>query len=133
MISVPRGNAEISRQVAAKGLKTALNILHKWGCDSEQVQAILQISRAAYFKYRKEPEAASLSRDQIERISCVLNIHAALRTIFENPENLYGFMAMKNGNPYFNGKAPLEIISGGSFAALYETYKRVDALRGGLW
>jgi len=40
-----------------------------------------------------------LSQDQLTRASYVLNIHAALRTVFENPENLYGFMAMPNNNP----------------------------------
>src|SRR5690606_2671142 len=112
---------------ANTGLKAALNILSRWGCTPEQCQAILQVSRTAFFKYRKEPEAANLTHDQVERISLLLNIHAALRTIFENPENVYGFMAMENDNPFFNGKTPLEIISRGSFAALYETFKRIDA------
>lgn len=120
-------------QLAATGLKTVLTILERWGCTAEQVQKILQISRPAYYKYRKNPQQASLTQDQLERLSYLLNIHACLRTLFENPKNVYGFMALKNDNPYFNGKSPLEIISTGQFAALYETFRRVDALRGGLW
>ena len=42
-------------------------------------------------------------------------------------------MALPNHNPYFNGNSPLAIISCGQFAALYETFKRIDALRGGMW
>ena len=71
--------------------------------------------------------------DQIERLSYLVNIHGCLRMIFENPKNVYGFMALKNDNPYFNGKSPLEIISTGQFPALYETFRRIDVLRGGLW
>ncbi|HKK57307.1 MbcA/ParS/Xre antitoxin family protein [Marinobacter sp.] len=119
--------------LSAAGLKTVLTILDHWGCSAEQVQKILQVSRPAYYKYRKTPGQASLSQDQLERLSYVLNIHGSLRTLFENPRNVYGFMALKNDNPFFNGKSPLEIISTGQFAALYETFKHIDALRGGLW
>lgn len=119
--------------LSAAGLKAVLAILARWGCSPEQVQKILQISRPAYYKYRKSPQQASLSQDQLERLSYVLNIHGSLRTLFENPKNVYGFMSLKNDNPFFNGRTPLEVISTGQFAALYETFKRIDALRGGLW
>lgn len=122
-----------ARKLSATGLKVVLNILEKWGCTAEQVQAILRISRPAFYKYRKKPEDASLNQDQLERLSYLLNIHGSLRIIFENPDNVYGFMSMPNDNPFFNGKSPLSLISTGSFAALYETFKRIDALRGGLW
>lgn len=121
------------KRQAGIGLKAALRILEKWGATPDQVQKILRISRAAYYKYRDIPESASLDSDQLERISYLLNIHAALRTLFENPENVYGFMGMANHNPYFNGRAPLELIATGQLGVLYETFKRVDALRGGLW
>lgn len=124
---------KLSQAAAGTGLKSALRILAKWNATADQVQGVLRISKPAYYKYRQAPEAASLTADQIERISYLLNIHASLRIIFENPENVYGFMAMPNDNPYFNGRSPLEIISTGNFGALYETYKRIDALRGGLW
>lgn len=119
--------------LSTAGLKAVLTILDRWGCRAEQVQKILQISRPAYYKYRKTPEQASLNQDQLERLSYVLNIHGSLRTLFENPKNVYGFMSLPNDNPFFNGKTPLEVISSGQFAALYETFKHIDALRGGLW
>lgn len=121
------------RHNAATGLKTVFTILDKWQCSPEQIQRILQISKAAYYKYRNDPYCASLTQDQIERISYVLNIHSNLRLLFDNPQNLYGFMALPNHNPYFNGNSPLAIISSGQFAALYETFKHIDALRGGMW
>lgn len=121
------------RKAVAAGLKTALAILDKWQCSAEQIQRILQISKAAYYKYRHDPACASLSQDQVERISYLLNIHASLRLLFDNPQNVYGFMSLPNNNPYFNGASPLQVISSGEFAALYETFKRIDALRGGMW
>lgn len=115
------------------GLKTVIVILDKWGCSPEQAQAILQISKASFYKFKKDPGAAQLTNDQVERLSYVLNIHATLRTLFENPENVYGFMALSNHNPFFNGRSPLEMLSTGHFGTLYEVYKQLDGLRGGQW
>lgn len=121
------------RRMGVSGLRAALNILDKWGCTADQGQAILRLPKATYYKYRNDPEGARLDKDQLTRISYLLNMHQALRIIFENPENVYGFMSKQNHNPYFHGRAPLEVIETGDFGALYETFKRIDTLRGGLW
>ena len=59
-------------------------------------------------------------------------MHSALRIVFSNPENTYGFMSMKNNNAFFNGATPLSIIENGDFGSLHEVAKRVDVLRGGM-
>jgi hypothetical protein len=69
----------------------------------------------------------------LERISLVLNIHATLRLVFENPDNAYGFASMPNHNDFFNGRTPLEILSQGSMISLYETYRRIHGLRNTQW
>jgi hypothetical protein len=60
-------------------------------------------------------------------------MHSALRLVFDNPENLYGFVKLPNHNEFFNGRAPLEVMAQGDMISLYETFRRLDALRGGLW
>lgn len=122
-----------ARRKSVSGLKAAFNILDKWGCTADQAQAILRLPKATYYKYRNDPESARLDRDQLTRISYLLNMHQALRIVFENPENVYGFMRKRNYNPYFHGRAPLEVIESGDFATLYETFRRIDTLRNGLW
>ncbi len=119
--------------IGAAGFKAALNILDKWGCSNEQQQAILSLPKSTFFKYKKNPDNVRLDGDHLERLSYLLNIHAYLRIIFDNPKNVYGFMGMKNNNIFFNGRSPLDIISSGKFSALYETFKRIDAMRGGHW
>lgn len=121
------------KTVASAGLIAAFNILDKWGCSAKQIQTILRVSKSAYYNYRKHPEKASLTSDQMERLSYVLNIHAHLKRLFESPTNVYGFMSMENHNPYFNGRRPLDVISTGNLGDLYETYIRVSALGAGLW
>ncbi|MFT4926400.1 MAG: hypothetical protein ACI8WB_002498 [Phenylobacterium sp.] len=114
-------------------LKVAINILDKWQCKAAQKQAILAVGRSTLYKIQDDPHSARLSVDQLERVSYILNIHQALRIIFSNPENVYGFMQMANHNPWFNGKSPLALISSGRFSTLYEVFKRIDAMRSGQW
>ena len=93
--------------------------------------ALLGIGRSTLHKYQAAPASARLSPDLLERISYLLNIHAVLRILFENPENVYGFVRMPNNNPFFNGKTPMEILSTGLMSALYEVFHHLDAIRGG--
>jgi uncharacterized protein (DUF2384 family) len=113
--------------------KMGNNILDKWGCSAAQKQAILGIPKSSFHRYQKDPDTVSLSADQLERLSYLANIHQALKLVFSNPDNAYGFMSMVNNNPYFNGKTPLSIISTGNFGALYEVFKRIDCMRNGQW
>ena len=124
-----------SRSQCVVGLRAALKVLDKWKASSEQACRILRISRSTYTRARQGDPAwsVSLDADQLQRISMVLNIHATLRLLFDNPENVYGFPAMANHNAFFNGRAPLEIMAQGDMISLYETYRRIDALRGAQW
>ncbi|WP_460122990.1 antitoxin Xre-like helix-turn-helix domain-containing protein [Pseudomonas sp. S2_C03] len=117
------------------GLRAAVGILEKWRASSEQACRILRISRSTYTRARQhDPDwSVALDADQMQRISIVLNIHAALRLVFDNPENVYGFPSMNNDNEFFNGRSPLEIMAQGDMISLYETFRRIDVLRGAQW
>lgn len=121
------------KALSMAGFKAADNILSSWGCTAQQSQNILKLSKSSYHKFKANPETTKLSDDQLERVSYLLNIHQALRIVFSNSANIYGFMTMKNHNDFFAGRTPLEIIESGKFGDLYEVARRVDALRGGLW
>ncbi|MDG1731985.1 MAG: hypothetical protein P8H39_03290 [Thalassotalea sp.] len=101
----------------------------KWHCTFEQMQYILAISKDSFIDYKNDPSKAQLSKEQIDRLSYIVNIHATLRSIFTNSENVYNFMSLKNNNSYFNGRSPLEIISEGDFVELGEVFKRITAMR----
>lgn len=127
-------NQADSKQVAATGLRTAMNIMERWGATREQMGKILRVSASTLARSKAaNGEGARLDDDQLDRISYVLNIHATLCTLFENSTNLYGFISMPNQNGFFNGRSPLEVISDGSFASLYETHRHIDGLRGAQW
>lgn len=118
------------QELAVAGFKAADRILTSWGCTTQQVQAILKLSKSSYHKFKSHPELTKLGDDQMERISHLLNIHAALRMVFSNPQNVSRFMGSANNNDFFAGRAPLEIISSGRFGDLYEVARRVSSLQG---
>jgi hypothetical protein len=124
-----------SKEQCVSGLRAALRILDKWDASSEQACRILRISRSTYTRAKQTGAewSVALDMDQMHRISFVLNIHAALRTVFDNPENVYGFPSMDNDNEFFNGRKPLDIMAQGDIVSLYETFRRIDALRGAQW
>lgn len=133
MAAVKNKQVSDKKRMSAVGFKAALNVLTKWQCKNDQIMAIMQLERSKFFKAKSNPENISLSADQLERISYILNIHSALRIVFSNPENVYGFVNKKNHNPYFNGKTPLELMSTGKFGMLHDVYRNIDTMRGGQW
>jgi len=125
----------LTKAQGVAGLRAAVGVLEKWQASGDQACRILRISRSTYTRAKqRDPDwSVGLDADQMQRISFVLNIHAALRMVFDNPENVYGFPAMANDNEFFNGRAPLEIMAQGDMISLYETFRRIDALRGAQW
>ncbi|MHC8391606.1 antitoxin Xre-like helix-turn-helix domain-containing protein [Pseudomonas sp. MDT2-39-1] len=134
-MAVPLKEQAFTKAQCVTGLRAAVGILEKWSASSDQACRILRISRSTYTRARqRDPSwSVALDSDQMQRISFVLNIHAALRLIFDNPENVYGFPSMTNHNEFFNGRSPLEIMAQGDMISLYETFKRIDVLRGAQW
>ncbi|NMX72802.1 DUF2384 domain-containing protein [Pseudomonas sp. WS 5532] len=115
-------------------LRTAVKILKKWQASEEQIEAVLKVSESIYKGENQDDESATdLDKNQLQRISMVLNIHAALRTVFENPKNLYAFPSMKNDNTFFNGKTPLEVMSQGGLADLQGTLNSIESLKNAAW
>jgi uncharacterized protein (DUF2384 family) len=121
----------LSAHAAHAAVGTALNIMDKWSCSEKEKMALLGVGRSTLHKYQAAPASARLSPDLLERISYLLNIHAVLRILFENPENQYGFLRMPNKNRFFDGQAPMDILSSGLVSALYEVHRHLDAIRDG--
>lgn len=130
-MAVATKGRDFSREQCVTGLRTAMSVLDKWRASPEQACRILRISNSTY-THAKQCDPAQpidLNSDQLHRISIVLNIHATLRTVFNNPDNVYGFPSMGNRNEFFNGRSPLEIMAQGDITAIYETLKQIDTLR----
>ncbi|SDS23839.1 hypothetical protein SAMN05216198_1507 [Halopseudomonas litoralis] len=130
--------ADIQRITAEKhqstaGLRTAITIMERWGALREQMARTLRVSSSTLARAKAGNGTITLDNDQLDRVSYVLNIHATLRLVFDNPDNVYGFVKLPNHNAFFNGRKPLDVMAEGSFASLYETFRRIDGLRGAMW
>ena len=110
------------------GLQTALRILEKWSVIREDQARILGIDP----EILGIPESSEqLESSQLEAVSFLLNIHASLREIFENPENQYGYMKYVNHNPPFYGRTPLDFILSGEPSGLKEVFYHLERVKYG--
>ncbi|WP_110689426.1 hypothetical protein [Salinicola endophyticus] len=115
------------------GLRAAVKILEKWGATPQQRVDLLQISSDTYSRAigADQDRQVSLNSDQMTRVSLVLNIHAALRALFENPANVYGYITMPNHNPGFRGRTPLESMALEGLKGMQKTFDHINALGDG--
>lgn len=123
---------EFDENKSAIGLRAAFNILDKWGASATQASSVLRISASTFACVQGKEDtdwSTSFDADVMQRISLVLNIHSALRSIFDNPDNVYGFAGMRNDNHFFNGRSPLEVMAQGDLVSLHETFRCIDSLR----
>ena len=113
---------------SSAAFRLASNILEKWSCSDNEKQKILGLSKSNYHRYLKDNNTVILSSEQLERISYLVNISESLKVMFNNKENVFGFMRMKNDNPYFCGRSPISMICNGSTETLNEVFKQINAM-----
>ncbi|RWX57303.1 MbcA/ParS/Xre antitoxin family protein [Photobacterium chitinilyticum] len=113
-------------------LPVIFNILDKWSCTQAQQVAILGLtSRSTLNKYRNHPESAKVSKDLLERMSYILNIHKCLRIMFTAEDSVYQWVQKPNSHPFFAGRSAMDIMNQGKVVDLYQIASRLNAWRGG--
>ena len=121
----------LSTEHIKTAFKVVLNVLDKWNCTTEEALKLLGLKRSTWFKYKHAPESASFSTDITERISYILNIHAALRILFSNQESIYNWVRKPNNAPFYNGRSAMDIMMQGRVVDLWAVASRLNAERGG--
>ena len=98
-------------------LQIALKILQKWKVNERQIQSILlfELSEA----------------ETNERTDLILQIDRALKIMFNNSDNIYGFMRMRNKHHLLDGLAPLELINQDNVKGLKVTLKLLRGMTSG--
>jgi hypothetical protein len=116
---------------AVFALEAVFNILAKWECTSEEKIKLLGLTRSTYFKYLKNPSSANIDVNLLERLSYLLNIHAALRILFTDPDSVYTWIKKTNKAPLFNNKSALDKMLSGYVSDLSDVSRYLNAQRGG--
>ncbi|CAM2785419.1 MbcA/ParS/Xre antitoxin family protein [Legionella worsleiensis] len=121
----------LAKEHIATAFKVVLNIFAKWHCSTDEALILLGLKRSTWFKYKNAPDRASFSHDITERISYILNIHAALRILFSDPDSVYQWVRKPNTAPFFNGRSAMDIMLQGRVVDLWAVASRLNAERGG--
>lgn len=119
-------------QQEISALRVALRILEQWQCNPTEKAVLLGTSVSTVYALAEAAERRKhLDKGLVERVSYILNIHAALRVLFALPESIYGWVRKTNDHPFFAGRSAMEVMLQGRVADLYEVSQRLQAARGG--
>jgi len=80
-------------------VKCALEVLNQWQLSPKQRMNLLSYkTMGELLNIETSAKIGALSEDQESRVGLILNIHQALRTVFNNPTNVCGYMTFVNRN-----------------------------------
>lgn len=130
----PRAARISDNAQAGAGLRTFARIIDKWSLPAADAMALLGVdSRSTYYELlrraRETKEVKGLSRDQLDRLSYLLGIYAAVRVLFPHSEESRNeWVSRANTAPLFGGRSPIEIMRSGMIG-LYQTFAHLVAAR----
>ena len=123
--------APAQKSLSPPALRAFFRVAGLWALDTAQERTLLGNPPAStYFKWKKAPEAANLSRDVLERISYVLGIYKALQILFADAARADAWIKRANEAPLFQGQSALERMLGGNVSDLFVVRQYLDAQRG---
>lgn len=123
-----------SEQMGAAGLRAFERIAQAWGLNvDEQLCLLGQPPRSTYFSWRKQPEAARLPRDTLERLSNLLGIYKSLQILLPDAEAADAWVRKPNAAPLFGGASALQRMLAGNVSDLNLVRRYLDGVRGGGW
>ncbi len=100
------------------------NLMRLWACTPGQQLRLLGYGDRTDLCEFERWQAHGLPHDALLRISHLMGIHRALRSIFGNSPAAYGWVSRPNEAPPFAGRAALELLFEGRFAQVREYLER---------
>ncbi|NOX43364.1 MAG: DUF2384 domain-containing protein [Gammaproteobacteria bacterium] len=125
--------AQDPARTAKAALRTFFNIAHDWNLSAEQTMTLLgfdERTRSTYFKWKREPETARLTKEKLERLSYIFGIYKDLQILLPKSESADSWIHRANAAITFGGKSALERMLSGNVADLYVVRQYLDAQRG---
>jgi len=117
--------------LSGPALRTFFNIAEAWELGAEEQRKLLGgMPPATFYRYRKNTDAAPLSRDTLERISYILGIYKALQILLPD-QAADKWIKKPNAAPIFGGQRAIDRMLAGNVADLYQVRQYLDGERGG--
>ncbi len=113
---------------AAAMFRAVVALFAKWDITDDQAAILLDVPVRSYRRW-KAGEQGRIDRDGKARLSNLMGIHKALRTMFREPERSYRWI--KASNDAFRGASALDVMLGGELTDLMRVRRYLDAERGG--
>ena len=107
--------------------RAVLNLFKRWEVTDAEAAVLLDLPLRTFARW-KAGEAGRLGRDGKARLSNLMGIHKALRSIFREPERSYRWI--KAANTAFGGRSGLDVMLGGELTDLMRVRRYLDAERG---
>lgn len=125
--------AQDPAKTAGAALRTFFNIAAAWKLDTEQAMTLLGFepsTRSTFFKWKRAPESARLTREKLERLSYIFGIYKDLQILLPREESADRWIRRPNAAPLFAGQSALDRMLSGNVADLYVVRQYLDAQRG---
>jgi uncharacterized protein (DUF2384 family) len=117
----------VTDEEAAAMFRAVLNLFRLWGLSDEQAAILLDLNRRTFARW-KAGDLGRIGRDGKARLSNLIGIHKALRTIFRDAAR--GYEWIKAPNEQFAGRSALDVMLGGELTDLMRVRRYLDAERG---
>ena len=109
--------------------RAVIKLFDKWGVSDVDAAVLLGGIAAKTYRRWKDGDYGRVNRDLADRMSNLLGIHKALRIIFTNPAQAYGWI--KSENKSLGGRMPLAIMMQGGMNDIVRIRRYLDSVRGG--
>lgn len=119
-----------SPAAAAAALRTFWKLAEAWELSATEQATLLGVGRTTLYQW-KQGKVGSLDRHQLERLSYLFGIYAALQILFPLARRANEWLRKPNAAPLFGGRSALDRMLGGQVADLYVVRHYLDAQRGG--
>lgn len=104
------------------------NLFLRWEITDDQASTLLDLPVRTFRRW-KGSQPGRIDRDGKARLSNLMGIHKALRTIFKEPER--GYLWIKAPNDAFGGASALDVMTHGELTDLMRVRRYLDNERGG--
>jgi hypothetical protein len=115
---------------AAAALRTFWRLGETWELGPAEQAVLLGVGRTTLYQW-KQGKVGALDRHQLERLSYLFGIYAALQILFPLARRANEWLRKPNSAPIFGGRSALDRMLAGQVADLFVVRQYLDAQRGG--
>jgi hypothetical protein len=119
-------------RLSGAAIRAYRSLAKRWRFSNAEAASLLGVSGSSWDRIKRDGRvAASLSQDQLTRISALTGIFKGLHLLFSD-DMADRWPRLANSGPLFGGRTPVEAMIEGGIPSMIEIRRYIDAVRGGL-